>query len=267
MSKKTLYLECYSGISGDMTVAALLDLGADKEVLLKGLESLPVDGFEIKMGRVSKRGIDAFNFDVILKDGHHHHHHEKEQDHEHHHSYEHRNIEDIFNIIDAGDLTEEAKKLSGKIFNIAARAEAKAHGIEVEKVHFHEVGAIDSIVDIIATAICLDNLEIEEVIVSELFEGNGYVKCQHGLMPVPVPAVVNILQESKLTVRLTENRGEMITPTGAAIAAAIVTTRNLPESYTIEKVGIGAGKKDFKNANILRAYLIERTPKNSFHRV
>lgn len=273
MSKKTLYLECYSGISGDMSVAALLDLGADKEVLLKGLKSLEIDGFEIKIGRVNKSGIDACSFDVIIKDNHHHgeYHHEEhthhpddhnhEEQHIHHHSHEHRNIEDIFKIIDSGDITERSKNLSKKIFNIVAQAESKAHGIKVEEVHFHEVGAIDSIVDIIATAICLDNLQIEEVIVSQLFEGRGYARCQHGLMPVPVPAVVNILKESKLPIKLTENIGEMITPTGAAIAAAIVTKRSLPEAYTIERIGIGGGKKDFKNANILRMYLIEDVSK------
>lgn len=246
MNERILFLECYSGISGDMTVAALLDLGADKDTMIAGLNSLSIDGYEIKIGRVKKNGIDACDFEVVLK----------ESDNHNYHCYEHRNIRDIFHIIDSGDLSEKVKALAKKIFTIVAQAEAKAHGIELNKVHFHEVGAIDSIIDIIATAICLEYLGIEEVIISEIFEGGGYVKCQHGLIPVPVPAVVNILMDYNLAVKMTENKGEMITPTGAAIAAAIHTKKSFPDSITIENVGIGAGKKDFSNANILRAFII-----------
>jgi uncharacterized protein (TIGR00299 family) protein len=246
VNERILFLECYSGISGDMTVAALLDLGADKDTMIAGLNSLAIDGYEIKIGRVKKNGIDACDFDVVVK----------ELDNYNNHCYEHRNIREIFHIIDSGDLSEKVKVLSKKIFTIVAQAEAKAHGIELNMVHFHEVGAIDSIIDIIATAICLENLGIEEVIISEIFEGGGHVKCRHGLIPVPVPAVVNILREYNLTVKMTENKGEMITPTGAAIAAAIHTRKNFPDSIKFENVGIGAGKKDFSNANILRAFII-----------
>ena len=269
-----LYLECYSGISGDMTVAALLDLGADQQVLMEGLESLNLPGYQLKIGRVKKNGIDACDFDVILDepehdhehhhdhDHEHHHHHDHEHhhhhDHEHHHHHDHvhRNIGDIFAIIDQSKISDRAKQTAKDIFRIIAAAESKAHGIAEDQVHFHEVGAVDSIVDIVSAAICLDNLDITEAVVSDLYEGCGYVHCQHGLMPVPVPAVVNIAADNALRLRLTQTRGEMITPTGAAIAAYLSKGGKLPESFVIEKIGLGAGKKDFATANILRAFLI-----------
>lgn len=293
-----LYLECYSGISGDMTVAALLDLGADQQVLLEGLESLNLPGYQLKIGRVKKNGIDACDFDVILDEPEHHHEHHHEHEHEHHHDHEHehhhdhdhehhhdhdhehhhdhdhehyhehdhehhhhhdhihRNIGDIFAIIDQSKISDRAKQTAKDIFRIIAAAESKAHGIAEDQVHFHEVGAVDSIVDIVSAAICLDNLDITEAVVSDLYEGCGYVHCQHGLMPVPVPAVVNIAADNALRLRLTQTRGEMITPTGAAIAAYLSKGGKLPESFVIEKIGLGAGKKDFATANILRAFLI-----------
>lgn len=285
-----LYLECYSGISGDMTVAALLDLGADQQVLMEGLESLNLPGYQLKIGRVKKNGIDACDFDVILDEPEHHHdhdhehHHDHEHDHEHehhhdhdhehhhdhdhehhhdhdhehhhHHDHVHRNIGDIFAIIDQSKISDRAKQTAKDIFRIIAAAESKAHGIAEDQVHFHEVGAVDSIVDIVSAAICLDNLDITEAVVSDLYEGCGYVHCQHGLMPVPVPAVVNIAADNALRLRLTQTRGEMITPTGAAIAAYLSKGGKLPESFVIEKIGLGAGKKDFATANILRAFLI-----------
>lgn len=283
-----LYLECYSGISGDMTVAALLDLGADQQVLMEGLESLNLPGYQLKIGRVKKNGIDACDFDVILDEPEHHHdhdhehHHDHDHDHEHHHDHEHehphdhehehhhdhehehhhhhdhvhRNIGDIFAIIDQSKISDRAKQTAKDIFRIIAAAESKAHGIAEDQVHFHEVGAVDSIVDIVSAAICLDNLDITEAVVSDLYEGGGYVHCQHGLMPVPVPAVVNIAADNALRLRLTQTRGEMITPTGAAIAAYLSKGGKLPESFVIEKIGLGAGKKDFATANILRAFLI-----------
>lgn len=284
MSNKILYFECYSGISGDMTVAALLDLGVDEETLKKSLDSLNLDGYKISIGRTSKCGIDACDFDVILdSDEHHHHSHGQEHGHshdnhshehshshhhhgdpEHHHSHgqdehhhEHRNVNDIYKIIDESGISPRAKTISKKIFNIVAIAESKAHGLPIEEVHFHEVGAVDSIVDIVAVAVCLDELGIEKVVVSDLYEGKGHVRCQHGIIPVPVPAVVNIAMDNSLSLRMTDVKGEMVTPTGAAIVAAIKTQDDLPESYKINKIGIGAGKKDFEKANILRVYIIE----------
>lgn len=263
---KTLYLECYSGISGDMTVGALLDLGADREVLETALESLGVDGYQLHFGRKMKCGIDAYDFDVhLLKEEHEgSHEHEHGHEHEHAHAHIHRNIADIRAIIDRLQANDHVKELANRMFHIVAEAESKAHGIPVEEVHFHEVGAIDSIVDIISVAVCLDNLAIDQIILSPLAEGRGYVRCQHGVMPVPVPATANIAAAHGLELKLTDNEGEMVTPTGAAIAAALNQGKRLPKHYRIKKIGIGAGNKDFKNANILRAMLIQPIEENGF---
>lgn len=284
--ERYLYLDCSSGISGDMTVGALLDLGADREVLEKALESLGVGGYHLHFGRKKKCGIDAFDFDVHLEDedshGEHAHSHEHGGDghshgghthshehggdahshgehahgHVHAHDHIHRNLNDIFAIIDRLNTDDCVKVLARRMFSIVAEAESKAHGIALEEVHFHEVGAIDSIVDIVSAAVCFHNLGISRVYVSPLAEGQGYVRCQHGVMPVPVPATANIASGHGLTLRFTHNQGEMVTPTGAAIAAALRTEDAMPECYTIEKIGIGAGNKDFEQANILRAMLI-----------
>ncbi|QAT42155.1 nickel pincer cofactor biosynthesis protein LarC [Aminipila luticellarii] len=264
---KILYLECYSGISGDMTVGALLDLGADRDVLEKALRSLQVGGYSLHFGRTKKCGIDAYDFDVSLEEEEEHGEHGEHQHHEHlhhhgHHSHTHRNIEDIHHIIDRMDAGNKVKVLSKKIFNIVAEAESAAHGIPVEEVHFHEVGAIDSIVDILSTAICIDNLGIDQVIVSTLWEGQGFVTCQHGIIPVPTPAAAHIISKHALKLKQTENQGEMVTPTGAAIAAALNSGKSLPSEYCIKKIGIGAGKKDFPHANILRAMIIETARPN-----
>ena len=242
MAGQTLYLECMSGISGDMTVAALLDLGADEQVLQNALDSLPVDGFRIQVTRVKKNGLDACDFHVILDGEHenhdhdmeylhgsggHHQHHECETEsrrHAHSHGHVHRNLADILEIIEKADMTAGAKSLSAKIFRILAEAEAKAHGVPEEQVHFHEVGAVDSIVDILAAAVCLDNLDISQVVIPLLCEGRGTVRCQHGILPVPVPAVLNIVQKYELPLHITEVKGELVTPTGAAVAAAIRTS-------------------------------------------
>ena len=293
MDEKILYLDCASGISGDMTVGALLDLGASREKLVRALDSLGVSGYHLHFGRTKKCGIDAYDFDVHLEEEEHHHDHEHshdEHDHEHHHDHEHthdhehshdhahthdhehshdhahthdhmhphvhRNIHDIFEIIDRLDASDRVKNLARRMFEIVAGAESKAHGIPVSEVHFHEVGAIDSIVDVISAAFCLEDLGIHRVVVSPLSEGHGFARCQHGLMPVPVPATANIAAAQGLELTLRDVEGEMVTPTGAAIAAAFRTEAVLPKKYQIEKIGIGAGNKDFAHANILRAMLL-----------
>ncbi|MGN0203015.1 MAG: nickel pincer cofactor biosynthesis protein LarC [Coprococcus sp.] len=154
---------------------------------------------------------------------------------------------------------EHVKELAKKMFMIVAEAESKAHGLPIDQVHFHEVGAIDSIVDIISVAVCVDNLGVDDIVVSELYEGSGHVRCQHGMMPVPVPATANIVAANHLPMKITDAQGEMVTPTGAAIAAALRTSDRLPENYHLVKIGLGAGKKDFPKANVLRAMLLEAT--------
>ena len=177
--------------------------------------------------------------------------------HEHHHHHEHRGLQEVIAIIDATDMSAAAKELALKIFDIIADAEAKAHAVEKNAVHFHEVGAIDSIVDIVAIAVCADSLGVENVIVPELCEGRGTVRCQHGVLPVPVPATANIMQRFGFNVRFLPVQGEFVTPTGAAAAAALMTTDELPQSFKILGIGLGAGKRQYERPSILRALMIE----------
>lgn len=292
----TLYLECYSGISGDMTVAALLDLGATEENLRRTLAKLPVDGYEIRIGRVMKNGLDACDFDVILEE--HAHSHEEEHPHSHgehshahtehahgheehihshgehshahtehahghaEHSHAHRTWRDIEAMLDEAGLEPGVLERAKKMFCIVAEAEGKVHGRPAEEVHFHEVGAIDSIVDIVGVAACLEELSVDRVLVSNIFEGRGHVKCQHGILPVPVPAVLEIAAAHGLSLKQTEQSGEMVTPTGAAVAALSEGKR--PESFRVKAVGLGAGKKEFPRANVLRAMLIEEEEAGDF---
>lgn len=352
----TLYLECYSGISGDMAVAALLDLGADQEVLKAALESLPLEGFEIEISRVKKSGLDVCDFRVKLDPEHENHdhdmeylhgsvcreetsvrqHHSQSSDHHslsdaraaqqrfsrtetvhhslsdaraagqslsqtraiqqpvkphdftgtlhhhladarknaheqlyghgpeekaaHHEHHEHRGLSEVLDILKDSKLSARAKETAGKIFRILAEAEAKAHGVPIEKVHFHEVGAVDSIVDIAALAVCMDNLKITKVIVPEIYEGGGFVRCQHGMIPVPVPAVVNIAEAYGIALHFTHTEGELVTPTGAAFVAAVRTSDRLPERFIIKKTGMGAGKRKYERPSLLRAMLLEECP-------
>ena len=294
---KTLYLDCSSGISGDMTVAALLDLGASEQRLRETLSSLPAHGFDVAVTRVRKSGLDACDFDVRLDAAHenhdhdmawlyghldasehdhahdheherahehehdhghaHDHDHAHEHDHAHHHHHEHRSLADVCAIIDASTMSERAKGLAHAVFGKLAEAEAKAHGATPETVMFHEVGAVDSIVDICSVAICLDDLGVTEVIVPSLAEGHGTIRCAHGIMPVPVPAVVNLCQAAGIALVPAPVTGELVTPTGAAIVAALRTGNALPASYAIERVGYGAGKRAYENCSgVLRAVLI-----------
>ncbi|MDD4816444.1 MAG: nickel pincer cofactor biosynthesis protein LarC [Victivallaceae bacterium] len=251
--KKMLYLEGATGISGDMTVAALLDLGGSREKLDAVLQSMHLSGFEYEITRSRSHGVAGCDFNVIL--------HDRDHDHEHDHGshHEHRNLDDVEAVIDRGVMTERARAIAKKIFSIVAGAEAEAHGCAIEEVHFHEVGAVDSIVDAVAAAVLFDDLGIGECVVDGLTEGTGFVHCQHGELPVPVPAVLNIARRFAIPLRRTAVNGEMVTPTGIAIAAALRTRAALPEKYTVEKCGAGLGKRDFGRPNMLRAMIISES--------
>ncbi len=298
----TLIIDGTSGISGDMTVAALLDLGANEEHLREQLATLPVDGFTIAVTRVNKHGIDACDFDVQLAEelenhdhdmawlygneadaehthehAHHHHHdhgehehhhedehvhchehtHEHAHDHNGHHHHHHRSLADVTEIIDDSQLSDGAKRRALAIFTALAAAEAKAHGKTPDTVMFHEVGAVDSIVDVCSVAICLDNLGIEDIVVESLSEGHGTIRCAHGLMPIPVPAVVNLCQAGNIALTPAPVAGELVTPTGAAIVTALRTSEHLPARYRIEAVGYGAGKRPYEGCSgTLRCLLV-----------
>ncbi len=281
---KSLYIETTSGISGDMTVAALLDAGADETVLMNVLDQINAGGFEVNISQVKKSGLVCKDFDVVLDeahDGHDHdmeylygHTHESDTHHDHAgihthdgashphtHHHTHRGMEEINAILDDLIMTEGARSITDSIFAILAQAESQAHGVPVDQVHFHEVGAIDSIVDIVATAVCLDNIKtnfgIEKIIIPKLTEGQGSVRCQHGILPVPVPAVANIVASYNIPMEIIDVAGELVTPTGAAIVAAVTTDTQLPDKFTIEKIGMGAGKRDYGLAGFVRAMIIE----------
>lgn len=263
---KTLYLDCQAGIAGDMLVAALLDLGGKPalERLTQMLEKLSLEGFSVAVTRVKKAGIDCCDFDVKLDAAHENHDHDMaylhglgdtSHDHDHHHA--HRGLAQVEQVIDAASLSDRARGLARDAFRILARAEAKAHGLPIDQVHFHEVGAVDSIVDVLAAAFLIDDLDIERAIVPALTDGHGTIRCQHGVIPVPVPATLNICIAHGLPLSSSSVEGELVTPTGAALVAALEPEFSLPERYTIRAVGLGAGKRSYERPSILRAMLIE----------
>jgi len=274
MEKRILYFDCFSGISGDMTIGALLDLGIDQDLFLAELNKIHLDEFEIEIKRGLKKGISGTDFTVHLThqehsheehthehthEHHHDHSHEHEHTHEHHHTekpHDHahtRNLSDIYKIIDSSDLSEYVKTASKKIFLIVAEAEAKIHAKTIDEVHFHEVGAVDSIVDIIGAAICVEMLQIDEIQCSDINLGSGFVHCEHGVFPVPAPATLEILKGVPVYSR--NAKKELTTPTGAAILKALCSEfGSLPE-FIIEKIGYGLGKRDMETPNVLRVII------------
>ena len=361
---KTLYMDCFSGISGNMTIGAFLDLGVDKDMLLSELNKLHIDGYRIEISKKQKNGITGTYFDVILQeapschqeevsgadqepnaeqkalprctckhhrayciwgknklpdeygrkkkkqkekhkyhlshdgkrshteevysslghgeahhdhahDDHHEHHehdrheHEHEHGHKHGHGHEHthehthaphRNLQDITEIIDGSKLSDRVKQLSKKMFSFVAEAEAKVHGKPIEEVHFHEVGAIDSIIDIVGTAICVDSLNPGRIVASHLPVGSGFVRCQHGLIPVPAPATLEIIRKGGIPVYSNGIKKELATPTGAAILAALAEEYGPQPEMEIHAVGYGAGLYDLEIPNTLRLILGETLP-------
>lgn len=286
---KLLYLECTSGISGDMAAAALLDAGAREEVVRAALESLEVEGFSVEITRVKKSGLDVCDFNVVLDEAHenhdhdmaylhgrdhsHDHGHDHAHDHghahgrdhghgnghgrAHDHAHHHRGPREIEAIIAGAAMTEGAKDIARRIFALVAEAEARAHGVALDDVHFHEVGAVDSIADIVAIAAAVDDLAPDGVVVADLPCGTGTVRCQHGLIPVPAPATAFIAEACGLPLTPVEVEGELVTPTGAAVAGALRTADALPERFAIRRVGMGAGKRTYDTPGILRAMIIE----------
>jgi uncharacterized protein (TIGR00299 family) protein len=294
--KDVLYFEINSGISGDMTIASLLNLGVDKNEFLDELKKLNLEGYEVKISTVQKNGITATDFEVILEnDSHHvnhenddhlkknhddnenhnhnhnHNHHdhdhekqkvfkhthknnkeEKSHNHSKHHEHVHRNFDDIKKLINDSKLSEKVKELSINIFEKVAKAEAKVHNKKINEVHFHEVGAVDSIVDIVGTAILIDILNPDQIYSSPVSLGTGFVNVAHGRIPVPAPATIEILKN--IPVYSTGVEGELVTPTGAAIIKTLAEEFIIMPELNISKIAYGAGKKDFEITNLLRIY-------------
>ncbi len=244
---RILYIDSMSGISGDMTIGSLLDLGADASVLETELARLPIQSeYRLEWEKVVKNGITATKFDVHLTDEH-------SADH-HHHGHSHRHYESIANMIQTAGYNEKITAIALDIFTNIGRAEAKIHNVPLEKVHFHEVGAVDSIIDIVGTAILINELQVDKVVSSSIPVGNGKIRIDHGIYPVPAPATLEILKGVPL--EHSTLRGELTTPTGAGIIKSVVDEfGNLP-TMTVEAVGYGAGSKTFENQpNVLRLIL------------
>ncbi len=257
---RILYYDCFSGISGDMNLGAMIDLGIEETYLKEELEKLNLEGYTLKVTKDQRKGITGTRVDVRLH--HHHHHHDEHKDkhqheheHEHEHEHYHRNIKDIEKIINQSSLSDKVKSQSMKMFKVIAEAEAKIHGKLVEEIHFHEVGAIDSIVDIVGSAICFEKLNVDKVIFSTISLGSGFVNCAHGRFPVPAPATVEILKGIKVTSG--EVKKEMTTPTGAAIARVCADAFSDQQDFYIQKIGYGLGKRDNVIPNVLRVFLGE----------
>lgn len=269
---KTLYFDCSSGISGNMTLGSLLELVGDEKYLLEELKKLNIDEYKIEISKQVKNGITGTYVNVILEnDGHHYDHehshnnesgHAHTHKHEHHHHHEHRNLYDINTIIDNSSLDANIKDLAKRIFLRVAKAEAKVHNKPLEEVHFHEVGATDSIVDIVGTAILINKINPDRIISSVVNDGYGFIECAHGTMAVPVPATSEIFAESKVKFRQIDIDTELVTPTGAAIISELAEDFTTLPAMVIEKIGWGTGSKDLKIPNVLKVYCGEMQEEN-----
>ena len=259
---KVLYFDCSSGISGNMTLGALSELIDDPHYLVNELKKLHVDGYHIHISKEKKNGITGTYVDVHLEHEHHHEHEHEHLHHEHVHHHEHRNLFDVNKIIDESEIDEKAKDLAKRIFLRVAKAESKVHNESLENVHFHEVGAIDSIVDIIGTAILLCKINPDVIYSSVVNDGYGFIECAHGMISVPVPATSEIFAASNAITRQIDVDTELVTPTGAAIIAEIASEFTTMPAMNVQKVGWGTGTKDLVIPNVLKVSLGEIKKKN-----
>jgi len=239
---KIVYFDCFSGISGDMTLGAMVDLEVDTEILKSELAKLNLDEYELSFAKVKKHDITGTKANVNL------HHHEHS---DHHHG---RHLSDILLLIYESELSDDVKAKSKLVFTRLGEAEAKVHDVDIDEVHFHEVGAVDSIVDIVGSVIGISILGIDKIYSSPLPLGQGFVKSSHGIIPVPAPATVELLKG--VPTRRTEIQGELVTPTGAAIISTLAEGFGTMPEMVIDKVGYGAGTKELsEQPNLLRVIL------------
>lgn len=237
MEERILYLDLVNGISGDMTISSLLDLGISEEIFVEEINKLGIsEEFEIKIISKNESGIIGKNIEIITKENN-----------------AHRHLVDVFEIIENSKLNENIKKMSKDIFITIGEAEAKVHGTTIDKIHFHEVGAIDSIIDVVGVCILIDLLCIDKVYASVVPVGCGFVKCDHGIMPVPSPATLEILRD--VPVKLNTVKGECTTPTGASIIKTLCDEFVDEIEFKVEKIGYGIGYKKFEVPNMLRSIL------------
>jgi len=236
---KLIYFDCYSGVAGDMILASLLDLGLDRKQWEKALNGLAVKGFEITTSKIQKHAFTVFKLDVSVT--------EKQP---------HRHLKDVFKIIEESELSKSVKENACSIFTILAEAEAKVHDTTIEKIHFHEVGAVDAIVDIVGTCIAIDMLQVDQIYATPIGVGQGLSHSAHGPMPVPPPATLEILQNCPLHHH--DIKTELATPTGSAILKALAVFTPPPAEHRLLKVGYGGGAKEIPELpNFVRALLME----------
>lgn len=277
----TLFVDCSYGISGDMLLSALIDVGADLEYIVSHLKQLPIEPFELAIEKKMVHGIQANYLTIsfldepnngedcsnhVHHDTDHHHthghvHHDTDHHHTHHthvhdHHHHHRNAKDIFQMITSSTLPENVKKRSLALFKEIARAEAKIHGVSEESVHFHEVGAMDSIIDIIGVCLALDNLKCDCLYFTPVATGYGKIKIDHGLYPIPAPATSEILVGVPLSDFTCQ--GELTTPTGASFCKVLATEYQHSPQDVIEAIGYGAGTKSFEHPNVLRVMSLKK---------
>src|SRR5450756_1045731 len=250
-----LYFDCFSGISGDMAIGALLDLGIDEDKFIDELSKLNLDGYTLDIKKVVKSGITGTSFDVTLKchdndeygdqtEQDDNSEHIRHGDHEHQYVAHGRSYKDICGIIERSSLDNAVKEFAVKVFKEIAIAEGIVHGIPFEEVHFHEVGAIDSIIDIVGVSICLKMLGVVGVYSSPIYDGTGFIECQHGVLPVPVPAVTQMLKGSNIPYLSRDIHTELVTPTGLGIIKSLTNNYGVMPAITIKSVGYGMGKRD-----------------------
>jgi len=270
---RTLYLDCFSGISGDMFLGALIDLGAPLEGIRAELSALPVEGYRIEAERRAASGIMGTAFRVFLEDAPHEHRHghphpghghghdhggHTADDHDHGHDAEEahgRSYADIVAMLDAAPLTPSVRTGAQAVFLEIARAEADVHGVHIEDVHFHEVGAVDSIVDIVGGIAALHLLGVDRVVCSPLSDGTGTIRSRHGVIPVPVPAVVKMLEGTSIPYRTGTADTELVTPTGMGLAKVLASAFGPLPALRVERTGYGLGTRDIGRLNALRAVL------------
>ncbi len=271
---KTLYLECNMGAAGDMLTAALLELTEDRQAFVDRMNALGLHGVQVCAEHAVKCGITGTHMKVTVNgteeeagDGHHHeheHHHDHEQhqddhnhhhDHEHHHEHHHASMTDINALIDALPVSDKVKDDAKAVYALIADAESKVHGRPVTEIHFHEVGTMDAVADVVGVCLLMEQLSPEQVIASPVHTGSGHVHCAHGILPVPAPATAMILQG--IPSYSTGVRGELCTPTGAALLKHFANRFGDRPVMSVSAIGYGMGKKDFDQANCVRAFLGE----------
>jgi uncharacterized protein (TIGR00299 family) protein len=270
MNQKILYLDCFSGISGDMFLGALIDIGVPLSAVETGLQALGLaNEYHLHAEKTSKSGIQGTSFQVHLADSHsahdhddhhhdHHHNHNHNHNHNHHpadHHHHGRTYGDIRHLIETARLPESVRQLALKVFLEIGQAEAAVHGVPLDQVHFHEVGAIDSIVDIVGAAIALDYLKIDQIVSSPLHDGSGTIVCQHGTMPVPVPAVMKMLESTDIPYVTGTCQTELVTPTGFALVKSLAASYGSMPQMKRLATGYGFGQREIGRLNALRVIL------------